>query len=89
MADPAYFIGLISGTSLDAIDCALVSFDDDQPILHSSLALPYPAGLRQQLLDLCQQPAVSLASFGEVFRSAMVSGFVFKDISAWGSSGIA
>ena len=65
MADPAYFIGLISGTSLDAIDCALVSFEDDQPTLHGSLARPYPANLHQQLLDLCQQPAVSLKSLGE------------------------
>ncbi|MBT8147167.1 MAG: anhydro-N-acetylmuramic acid kinase, partial [Gammaproteobacteria bacterium] len=65
MAAPTYFIGLISGTSLDAIDCALVSFTDNLPVLRSSLALPYPASLRQQLLNLCQQPAVSLEMLGE------------------------
>lgn len=65
MASPDYFIGLISGTSLDAIDCALVSFDDSQPVLHDTLALPYPTALRQQLIELCQQPAVSLQTLGE------------------------
>jgi len=65
MADPGYFIGLISGTSPDAIDCALVSFEGNQPALHSTLALPYPASLRQQLLNLCQQPTVSLQTLGE------------------------
>jgi len=65
MPEPGYFIGLISGTSLDAIDCALVSFDGNQPTLHGSLARPYPASLRQQLLDLCQLPEVSLKLLGE------------------------
>jgi anhydro-N-acetylmuramic acid kinase len=66
MAHPTYFIGLISGTSLDAIDCALVSFNDDKPVLQSSLARQYPPELRQQLLELCQQPLASLESLGEI-----------------------
>jgi anhydro-N-acetylmuramic acid kinase len=66
MAHPTYFIGLISGTSLDAIDCALVSFDADKPVLHSSLALQYPAELHHNLLELCQHPLTSLESLGEL-----------------------
>lgn len=46
-----YFIGLMSGTSVDAVDAALVSFDP-RPTLVSTLALPWPDDLRQPLLDL-------------------------------------
>ncbi|MCB1672850.1 MAG: anhydro-N-acetylmuramic acid kinase [Gammaproteobacteria bacterium] len=65
MAEPAYYIGLISGTSIDGIDCALVSFDAERPTLHSYLSYPFPAPLRQQLFALCQQPDTSLRALGE------------------------
>ncbi len=65
MAHPGYFIGLISGTSLDAVDCALVNFDADIPTLRGTLALPYPAELRRDLQKLIQHPQTSLESLGE------------------------
>lgn len=64
MADSAYFIGLISGTSLDAIDCALVSFANNHPVLVGSLARPYPEPLHQQLSKLCQPSPTSLQTLG-------------------------
>ena len=47
-----YYIGLMSGTSVDAIDAALVSFDNNNIKLHSALNYPISDELRQQLLTL-------------------------------------
>lgn len=46
------FIGLMSGTSMDAVDAALVDFGDDPPVLRESAGLPLPAELRHALLTL-------------------------------------
>jgi len=61
----AGFIGLISGTSIDAIDCALVSFDGARPTLKATHSRPYSPVLRQQLLTLCSQTDISLELLGE------------------------
>lgn len=45
-----YFIGLISGTSNDGVDAALVEFTP-APHLHTSHFLPYPERLRAKLLE--------------------------------------
>ncbi|MDC0598728.1 anhydro-N-acetylmuramic acid kinase [Gammaproteobacteria bacterium] len=47
------YIGLISGTSMDAIDCALVDFQATQPKLLDFLELPIPLELKATLLNLC------------------------------------
>ncbi|QBB69152.1 anhydro-N-acetylmuramic acid kinase [Pseudolysobacter antarcticus] len=62
----ALYLGLISGTSADAIDAALVSFE---PIiqLRASLAYPYPPELREQILRLAQGDGrISLDELGEL-----------------------
>lgn len=46
------YIGLISGTSVDGVDAALVSFADASPRLMESCLFPYSSDLRAALLDL-------------------------------------
>ena len=47
-------IGLMSGTSLDGVDAALVDFGQSQPRLRASFYLPYDDALRSEILSLHQ-----------------------------------
>ena len=46
---PALFIGMISGTSRDGVDAALVSFEDDRPDIREAICVPYPPCLAKSL----------------------------------------
>jgi anhydro-N-acetylmuramic acid kinase len=54
------YIGLISGTSADAIDAALVALAPAPHLLHA-LSLPYPPRIREQLLDLIHDEDATVA----------------------------
>lgn len=61
------YIGLISGTSADSIDAALVSFAHGMPQLLASHAHPWPPALREQVLALTQgEAALDLDAFGRL-----------------------
>ena len=47
------YIGLMSGTSIDAIDAVLISLDNNKPEILSSHSKPIPDELRRQILALC------------------------------------
>jgi anhydro-N-acetylmuramic acid kinase len=63
VADDLY-LGLISGTSADGIDAALVSFER-APRLLAARTYPYPTDLRDEILRVSQQDgALTLDAFG-------------------------
>lgn len=53
------FVGLMSGTSLDGIDVALVRCGEGRPELLAAKGIDMPEELRQQLLSLCQARSVA------------------------------
>ncbi|MFA6699778.1 MAG: anhydro-N-acetylmuramic acid kinase [Thiomicrospira sp.] len=57
---PTYYIGLMSGTSADAIDTALVAFEAEKIHLIDFISPALPATFQQQLGELNQQPQLSL-----------------------------
>ena len=63
-----YYIGLMSGTSLDAIDAALVSFNADRIELVHSLSATLPATLKTQILELCGGTADEIELLGKLDR---------------------
>ena len=75
-----YYIGLMSGTSVDAIDAALVSFDNNKIKFHSALNYPIPEELRQQVLALISQGENELVrmnqldvKLGQMFAEAVLA----------------
>jgi anhydro-N-acetylmuramic acid kinase len=63
----ALYLGLISGTSMDAIDAALVEIDGARCEVQHARGFAYPAGLRERLSQLIAQPhGVSLDEIGEL-----------------------
>jgi anhydro-N-acetylmuramic acid kinase len=62
----ALYVGLISGTSVDAIDAALCSFEP-APRLLAALVYPWPEALRERILDASRDArAFDLDAFGRL-----------------------
>lgn len=59
------YIGLISGTSMDAVDCALVDFSDGKPTQLDFINTEIPDDLRQKLLSLCEDHHGQIPVLGE------------------------
>lgn len=96
----ALYIGLISGTSADGIDAALVQFEDDRPQLVHAYTHPWPDALRTQILRVAQHEAtLDLDAYGrldvaigQVFAEAVKhllerSGTLALSVRAIGSHG--
>ena len=71
MRDDALHLGLISGTSADGIDAALVRFHDDDGATRAELRFgrtyPWPEDLRARLVELGQRAArLTLDDIGEL-----------------------
>ena len=73
------YIGLMSGTSLDAIDAVVVSIDERNTRLVSNYQHPFPDDLRKQVLAICTGqnttlPVIGLIDhkLGKLFASAVI-----------------
>jgi len=72
------YIGLMSGTSLDGIDVAIVDFGDFPPHLLHCSTTPYTESMRQRLQSLCQSETTTLdylyeldAELGELYAESV------------------
>ncbi|WP_109124734.1 anhydro-N-acetylmuramic acid kinase [Dyella sp. C11] len=63
----ALYLGLISGTSADGIDVALVRFDENTPQLVDALTHPWPDELRARILAVAQdETRLDLDAYGRL-----------------------
>ncbi len=62
-------IGLMSGTSVDGIDAALIDITQPNPLqfkLLNHVTQPYPPELRSQILTLCSGSAITIADLAQL-----------------------
>src|SRR3990167_221917 len=93
-----YYIGIMSGTSMDGIDAALLSFEDDKPHLIETYSTPISNALKNKILSLCNNKSdiktlgETDTQLGDLFAETALnllkkSGYNASDITAIGSHG--
>ena len=97
--DMALYIGLMSGTSMDAVDAALVAFGDGGASIVATHSASIPDDLRRELHALAQDPSGAALGFwnadarlGSVLAGAAIelldaAGVDARDVTAIGSHG--
>ena len=58
------YLGLMSGTSQDGVDAALITLDSGNYEIQRTSTTPYPESLRQRIESLLITPDVSLEELG-------------------------
>ncbi|RJX70430.1 anhydro-N-acetylmuramic acid kinase [Vibrio sinensis] len=99
MTTKEIYIGVMSGTSMDGVDTALVSIDNDGIQLLASNEYPMPLALKQQLLDVCLGQDTNLQEIGKldhqlghlfadaVLKLLEISGYTANQVTAIGNHG--
>lgn len=63
--NPSLYIGVMSGTSLDGVDIALMDFSQSPKLLKAEV-MPIPEDLRGELSQLVKTGEVTLQKLGEL-----------------------
>lgn len=94
-----YFIGAISGTSVDGLDLALIEISSDTVEIKHAITVPFSDVLRTRLLDLTSKPDENVVQLGrahaelghfigeQVAQFISTLGYSQSDIVAVGSHG--
>ena len=89
MVNPEIYLGLMSGTSIDSIDAAAITFTGGRLQLLGTHSQAIPESLKQQIIDLCQPGKDSLQllcetdnQLGELFAEAALALMAAENISA-------
>lgn len=69
---PDFFIGLMSGTSLDGVDGVLADFSPTTPLVIAHAFAPFPPGLHAELL------ALNSTGSGELHRAALAGNALMR-----------
>ena len=60
------YVGVMSGTSQDGVDTALVELDANRSRIHQATTTPYPDELRTRIAKLLTEPRTSLQELGQL-----------------------
>lgn len=74
-----YYIGMMSGTSLDALDVVLCRFDDDKPVIVATHSCAFDKKLGDMLLALCTPNGTQALAIDEYAG--------FSELDFWGQAG--